>query len=336
MANNMILIGAAVFFVILAGLFAGAETGIYRLSRLRLRLGIEKKQLSYVILGRAMHDSPGLLLSMLTGTNLAHYFTTSIVTVMLLREMEVEHAAELFAMLIVAPTLFVFSELIPKNIFFYRSDYLMPSLGGVLFAFQKLFTWSGIVPLLRNLSRLFAKLTGTTASAKTVLSDVREHHIKAILQETHEEGLLSPVQTDLINRIVGIPNIYIKSVMTPINKVEMIAQDSDKSALSTKLKKCSFTRLPVYDNLPTNIIGFINIYEAVSSGEDFTDLRGFTKPIRKLAANTRVIDAINIMQKENQKMVLVTRTDRAERERPVGIVTMKDLVEELLGELTEW
>ena len=84
------------------------------------------------------------------------------------------------------------------------------------------------------------------------------------------------------------------------------------------------------------VIGFINIYEALSSTEQFAELHNFVKPIRKLAANTAVTDAINIMRNENQKIVLVMRKTHVGRERPIGIVTMKDLVEELLGELAEW
>ena len=85
-----------------------------------------------------------------------------------------------------------------------------------------------------------------------------------------------------------------------------------------------------------NITGFISIYEALNSSEKFTDLRGFIKPIRKLDAEMSVIDATNIMQKENHKIILVTRAGRFGGQKPVGIVTMKDLVEELLGELAEW
>jgi len=124
--------------------------------------------------------------------------------------------------------------------------------------------------------------------------------------------------------------------MTPINKVQMVEVNSDTSALMSKLKECAFTRLPVYEGRVSNIVGFINIYEALSSVEESADLHNFIKPIRELGANTTVIDAINIMQEENEKTVLVTRIGHAGRERPVGIVTMKDLVEELVGDLTEW
>jgi putative hemolysin len=336
MVNSIVLILVIVFSVILAALFAGAETGIYQLSWLRLRLGIEKKRLSFVILGRIMRDSPGLLLSMLVGTNLAHYLATSIVTYLLLSKVGVEHTAELCATLITAPTLFVFSELIPKSIFFYRADSLMPSFAPVLFAFHKLFTWCGIVPLLKFISRIFAQFTGAPVSAKAAISVVRPPYIRAILQETREEGIFSPTQTDIINRLESISNIRIKSVMTPISKVQMVDVNFDNAALLNKLKQSAFARLLVYDRWPANIVGFINIYQALSSAQEFTDLNNFIEPIPKLPADTIVTEAINIMQRENQKIVLVTKTVHVGAEKPIGIVTMKDLVEELLGELTEW
>jgi CBS domain containing-hemolysin-like protein len=336
MVNNIVLISAVAFFVILAGLFAGSETGMYQLSRLRLRMGIEKKRLSFIILGRCLSDSTGLLLSMLIGTNLAHYLATSIVTSMFLSTVDTEHTAELFATLLTVPVLFIFSELIPKNTFFYRADVLMPYLSPLLYAVHKLLNWCGIVPLLKLISSLFARLMGLAASSRTAIASAQRHKVQAILQDTHEEGFLSPVQSDIINRLVGISHVHMGSVMIPIHNVEMVDVNSDDSALLNKLNKCAFTRLPVTENRGGNIIGFIGIYEALSSSEKFADLRGFIEPIRKLDADMTVIDAMNIIQKENHKIALVVRAGHFGREKPLGIVTMKDLVEELLGELAEW
>ena len=336
MLNSIILILLIVFLVVLSGFFSGAETGIYQLSRLRLRLGIEQKRLSFVMLGKSLRDSPGLLISMLIGTNLANYLATSIVTLILLSKVEVEHTAALFATILTAPTLFIFSELIPKNIFFYRADSVMPRVGPLLLAFHKLFTWCGIVPLLKFISRNFARVTGLPALSETAMAVAHQPHIKAIFQATQEESFLSPVQTDIINRLANISYLGIKSVMTPINKVRMVELNSDRPALLDKLKKYAFTRLPVYEGGPANIVGFINIYDCLSSPEQFSDLHNFIKPIRKLGADTIVTEAIKVMQSENRKIVLVMRTGHAGRDRPIGIVTMKDLVEELLGELTEW
>jgi CBS domain containing-hemolysin-like protein len=336
MIKSIILILVIVFSVIFAGLFAGAETGIYQLSRLRLRLGIEKKRLSFIILGKSLRDSSALLISMLIGTNLAYYLTTSIVTFLLLSKLQAEHTAELFATLITAPLLFVFSELIPKNIFFYRSDILMPCVAPILFSFKTLLTWCGMVPVLKFVSRIFARLTGSPRPSETAITAVRQSHIRTVLRETREEGFLSPVQTDIMNRLASISHLSVKSVMTPIGKARTVDSNSDNSTLLRKLKKSAFTRLPVYEHHPANIVGFINIYDCLSSPGQFTDLHDFIKPIRRFDADTVVTEAINIMQSENQKIVLITRVGHAGRERPIGIVTMKDLVEELLGELADW
>jgi len=166
-----------------------------------------------------------------------------------------------------------------------------------------------------------------------VITSAQRHRVRAILQDTREEAVLSSVQTEIIDRIVGIPSLRIRSVMIPMHGVETVDLNSDRSALLEKLVKCSFTRLAVYEGQVGNIVGFINIYEVLSSSEKFSDLRESVKPVRRLSGDTAVTDAIDIMQREGHKIVLVTRGGR---ERPIGIVTMKDLAEELLGELAEW
>ncbi len=341
MVNKIFIIIAIVLFVILAGLFAGSETGMYRFSRLRLRLGIEKKKLSFILLGRCLHDSSGLLLSMLIGTNLAHYLATSFITYIFftyvfLRKAGAEHNAELFATMLTTPILFIFSELIPKNLFFYRSDLLMPYLSPFLYTFHKALSFCGIIPLLQFISNVLMRLSGLASSTKTAITSTQRHQVQAILQDTHEEGILSPVQTDIINRLVGISHVSIRSVMIAINKVQTVDVNSDNIALLDKLKKYAFSRLPVTEEQPENIIGFVNIYETLSDSEQFTNLHNVIRPILKVNSNTTVTDTINIMQKENQKILLVTKMSRTGQERPMGIVTMKDLVEELLGELAEW
>ncbi len=335
MFNNIIIISLVACCVVLAGLFAGSETGLYQLSRLRLRLGVEKKRLSYIILGRCLHDSPGLLLTMLIGTNLSHYLTTSLVTSMFLNRVANEHTAELFAAAVTVPVLFIFSELIPKNMFFYRADFLMPYLSPLFYALHKILSWSGVVPLLKMISNLFARLAGLAASSKTVITSTQRHKIQAFLKDTHEEGILTPTQSDIITRLVSISHVPIRSVMIPIHNVQMVGIDADRTALLNKLKTSSFTRLLVTGTSRGECLGYVNIYETLCS-KTFTNLRDFTKPIRKLDAETSVTDAITIMQNEKQRIVLVTRGGRQGREKPIGIATMKDLAEEILGELAEW
>lgn len=159
---NPVLVIIVIISVFMAGLFAGSETGLYQFNLLRLRLGIERRKLSFILLGKLFDDSPSLLISTLLGTNLAHYLVTSIITYLLLSRFGSERTAELFATIVTAPLLFIFSELIPKNLFFHRSDYLMPYVSYILYTVNKLFNWLQIVPLIRAVLKLFA---GSAASA---------------------------------------------------------------------------------------------------------------------------------------------------------------------------
>ena len=320
--------------IVLGAFFAGSETGVYSLSRFQLRLGVQQRRRFFALLSKIMDDSGGLVFSLLIATNLTHYLLTSIVTIMFLDRAISSQSAELYATVLIAPVVFVFAEVIPKNIYYHRSDRLMPRFAPVLWFFHKVFTYTGTVALLRGISQIFARLLGVDVYTPAVVSTTGRGQINQIIRETHDEGILSLVQNDIMNRLVNIPDMTVNSVKTPITKVRMVEVNTDRADLLRTLTQSQYTRLPVYERRHDNIIGFINIYEALSSGEDFEDLRKFVKPIARFSSTTFVIDAINKMRSQSHKIVLVTI---GRREKAVtGIVTMKDLVEELTGELAQW
>ena len=209
-----------VFILIaLGGFFSGSETGVYRLSRFRLRLGTEHGKKLYKMLSKIMADSHGLVFAILIGNNLVNYLATTVTVVIL--ENQFHKRAALYATLLMTPILFTFSEVIPKNIFYYRSDILMPRFVPILWLFNKLFNLIGAVWLLKIISSFFSRLLGGTTEASTAISASRAGQIKQIVHETREEGILSTLQNDIINRLLKMPNINIAQVMTPISKTEM-------------------------------------------------------------------------------------------------------------------
>jgi CBS domain containing-hemolysin-like protein len=332
MTSNLIYLLIFVGCVFLAGLFAGTETGIYQLSRLRLRLGVENKKLSFVMLSSSMRDSASLLISMLLGTNLAHYFATSGMTYLVLGVVETEHRAELLATLVSAPIFFIFSELIPKNLFFYRADNLMPAVSPVIYVFDRAARLCGITPILKKLSQIHRHIGRSETATREITLSTSRGYFETILMETHEEGMLSNTQAEMVRRLGRISDMPVSMVMTPTAKVLQVDVNSSKSDLLELCKKYAFTRYPVYEGWTGNVIGLINVYDCLTWPKDFTSLHNMVQPIRSIPPDTTVMHAIDIMQNEKEKMMLVAREGR----RPVGVVTMKDLVEELLGELTEW
>jgi len=330
------VLALAILTVILSAIFSGLETGIYRLSRLRLRLGAEKGDLRHRLLGKAMRDGSGLLLSLLVANNLANYLATSSITYLFLAVASSERLAELLATVLTAPLLFVFAESMPKNIFLYRADVLTAYFGPLLYLTHQALTWCGLVPLLRLTSQLFGRMIGSPVPSRTMITSAQSHQVRAILRDTREEGILSQVQAEIIDRIVNVPGLRLIAVMVPLNRVQSVQIGCDRTMLVNKLRKHALTRLLVWDERPANIVGFINVYEVLGSQEPFESLTRFLRPIRRLEATTPVIEAIDIMRRDELKIVLVTRVKPGKRSVPAGIVTMKDLVEELLGELAEW
>ena len=329
------LILIIIFGMLFSGLFSGAETGIYQVSRLRLRLGIDKKQFSSVILGRALRDTPGLITSTLVGTNLSIYAVTSAVTYIMLKKTDSGHSAEFFATLITAPPLFIFSELIPKNLFFYYSDTLMLKIAPLLFVFYRLLSWCGIIAIFKYISLFLAKITHTPVPSSGIINAMQRHETAAFFKDIHEESFLTTVQADIVNRLLVVSNTTVDKTMIHLKKAQLVSIESNRQSVLDTVRENSFTRLPVYANARDNIIGFVNVYEVLCSEAECSDLREYIKPIKRLPQNTLVTDAMEAMQVEKEKMALIIRIGRKNNETAVGIITMKDLVGELFGELSE-
>lgn len=336
MTNNLILLLLFLVFVAVAGLFAGAETGVYQLSRLRLRLGIEKKLWAHMILGKSLADAPALLISLLLGMNLAQYFATSSMTYVMLDYINNEQTATLAVSLVTTPLFFIFAELLPKNLFYCRADRIMPVVSPMIYVFYRLARLSGAVWLLKSFSMLASRSKSKGAGTRRTSMMALREHFEAVLLDTHEEKILSPVQTGMMWRLRSISRMGISSVMTPLAKVEMLDVKSTKADLLKKLRRCRHSRYPVYDGWRTNIIGFVNIYDCLADEKDFMNLHGLVNKIHELAGGTSVLKAINIIQQQNEKIILVIRSGRGKTAKPLGVITMKDLAEELLGELGEW
>ena len=334
--TNFLFILIIISAVFLTGLFAGAETGIYQVSKLRLRLGIQKKRFSSIILGKALQDTPGLLTSTLVGTNLSIYAVTIAVTYIILKKTQLEHSAEFIAMIVTAPVLFIFSELIPKSLFFYHSDTIMLRIAPLLFGFYKFLSWCGIISIFKYLSWIMAKLTHTPIPTKGIINAVHRHETVAFFKDIHEEYFLSTVQTDIANRLLLVSNTTINGVMTPLKKTQLVSVNSNRRMVLDIVKKCEYTHLPVYKTVQSNIIGFINVYDVLCSKKIIIGLYDFLKPIEKISQNTLVTNAMEVMQAKKEKIALVVRVTHEKHEIPVGIITMKDLVEELFGELGSW
>jgi len=312
--------------------FAGTETGVYRLSRLKLRIMAEQGKRRYQLLLSIMRDGQGLILSLLIGNNLVNYFITSLATVIIFNRVQDFHLSEIYTTSIITPVMFIFCEIVPKNIFYYKANTLVPRLAWLNWFFFRLFTWSGIVGILKALFRSLTLLFRLDVDTAKAVDVTQRHQVHQIIYETQEEGLLSDSQRDMMSRLIDTPGISIDTVMIKLNRVEMVSVNSDYATLLNHLKNNGHTRQIVYENQRDNIIGFIPIYDILGKNQPFENLNGMITPLLEIDRGTSVIEAINLLRNEHAKIALVVEKTKKHK-KAAGIVTVADLTEELTGEL---
>ena len=213
----LILIGLCILF---SAVFSGAETGTYRLSRVSLRLGAERKQPLSQFLSNIMKDSHGLVFSLIMGNNLANYFAAWLATYLFLNHSGSVHLAELYTTIVMTPLLFLFGDIVPKNLFYCKANTLMTALSPGLWAAHKLFTFSGIVAALKWLSNRLNRLFHASIDTSRAVDLTQREQAKQIFHETREEGLVSDLQKYMMDRLVRIPDLPITSVMIPLSRVQ--------------------------------------------------------------------------------------------------------------------
>lgn len=334
--NSVLAILIFVVAVIMSGLFSGGETGMYQLSRVRLRLAMAQQDKLAMLLSKSLADRSGLLVATLVGTNLSVHIATSTITMLFMARMANSHNAEWMATLVATPILFVFGEMLPKNLFLYRSDSLMPLVAPILYGVDKSLRFCGIIPMLKAVSGGLARLMGTSNPSKMATESLHRHEINAIVRDTQEEGFLTGIQAGIMNRLVIASTTPVKTVMTRMKYVQAVDLDDNRDRLMALLSAHDYTRLPVFDRTHGDVVGYINVYQCLGEHPSFDNLHGLVQPIARVNGDLPVTEAIDLMQREKHKIVLVTRQVRKEKSQAVGILTMKDLAEELLGELAVW
>ncbi len=331
MITLMIQLGCILLLFLLSAFFAGTETGIYRMSRLRLRIGVQQKKSAYRILKSTLKDGQGLILSVLLGNNLVNYLLTSLVTVMLYARLSDSHAAEIYATIILTPTLFLFGEIIPKVLYYHKANTLMPSLAWLIWFANRLFRLTGAVAVLKGISRGLSFLFSSLADTAKAVDVTQRHQVHQIIHETQEEGLLSDAQKEMMSRLMEISSTSIESVMLPLKNVQMLPLNTSNASLLEHLRTNSRPRQLVYDGKPNNIVGFIPTYEVLGRGEEFEDLKKYTVGLLEISRKVSVIQAINTLRNQNSTMALVTEKTKQQK-KTVGIITMTDMIEALTGD----
>jgi CBS domain containing-hemolysin-like protein len=324
-----LLVGALIALA-LSAFFSGTETGIYCLNHVRLNVRTSQNDVRARRLTSLMQRPQDLVITTLIGTNVADYLATVCVTALLLHVAAVRNLAEVYATAILTPLILVFGGVMPKDWFQRESDRLMYPLASALTWCRRVAGWTGLLWLLRALTRsLVRRIDPLRAEADEDL--LPRARMRRLLSEGAASGGLSSFQRDTLERVMNISRVRLADVMVPRQRAATVSVDIPRDDLLRIARVAHFSRLPVYRDDPRRIVGIVNVYHVLTDDEG-KPIADHVQPATSLRATETVPAALLKLQQARQVMAIVT--DRSGS--CLGLFTMKDLVEEIVGELEAW
>lgn len=311
-----------------SALFSGMETGAYRLNRVRLYVYSSQGYSSAKSLERVVAKPASLIGTLLIGNNLCNYVGTAGLGVLLAAmEMPVWQAVVINTVLVTL-VLFIFGETLPKDLFAAHADRLMYPLAKVLVFLKTLFTWTGLLPIVVAISALAIKIVGKGEGGALT----PRKRVEQLVREGAGVGLISSEQTELAQRALALSKRRVQAECTPWQQVVKVFETTGRAALCRLVEESPRSRMPVVDSRG-KIVGVVDMIDALLVDEtEAAPVKAAMEPAVFLPGSTTVRQAMAKLQNEHIGLAIVTRGDG----KPAGVVTMKDLVEPLTGEITNW
>ena len=312
-------------FVLLfaAMFFAAAETALSSASRNRIKLSAEHGDARAEKALFLLENFDTTISTILIGTNIVHIAIASLVTVAVTRKWGL--SAVSVSTVITTLVVFFAGEMLPKSLGKKYAERLLKLCSAPMVVFMKLFS-----PLSALLTAVGQFVAGFTRGDGDV--SVTEEELFDIIEDMTEEGSLDEEQGELIYSALQFGGVTVESVLTP--RVDLAAVDIGSSPrdIVNYIKEQNHSRLPVYEGSIDNVIGILQIRkyirEYLRSGEGL-DIRSLLDETFFVHHSTKVDELLPIMSRRRQNIAVVTDNFGG----TLGIVTVEDIVEELVGEI---
>ncbi len=314
--------------VALSALFSGSEMGIYCTNRLKLKLRSEKGDVRAIRLRSLLKDEQNSLAVILVGTNVANYLATVAMAALLAIQLDLSaQPIEVYTTLLVTPLLFVFGEVVPKNVFQRGADRLLYLCSLPLVVAAKLFF--PIVWIIRQGTTLVIRSMEPGDTRQAPL-DHREH-IAGLLSEALADSDAGGGHTEFVERVFRLSDTSIRSVMVPVESVIALDENAGRNQTYRAIRQSNHSRFPLYKGTARNVIGFVQVLDLLAN-RTWKRVGERIQPIEHVSHSSSVASTIIRARRKEFHVALVVD----DHGQAIGIVTLKDLMEEIVGELPVW
>ena len=317
-----------VILVALSAVFSSTETAFASVNRIRIKSYSEGKSKKAKRAKKALHiidNFDKALTAILIGNNVVNILSASLATVMFTKYFGAGSVG--MATLVMTVLVLLFGEIIPKSLASENAEKMTLFMSPILSAFMSVL--KPVIFLITKLKNGVTKLFGTNKGEPSVT----EEELKYIIDEIEGEGVLEEQESDLVRSALDFDEITINEILIPRVNVTAIDIESDFEQIKNTFLNEQYSRFPIYKDSVDNIIGilhqsdFFKVY--FNRATDNTDIKAILKKPIYIPEHQKISVTLNLMQKQKVHMAVVID----EYGGTMGIVTLEDIIEELVGEI---
>ena len=310
--------------LVLSAVFSAIEIAFFSVNEVRLRAAADSGHRA-AGLGLQLRSNPQRLLStILIGNNLANIAAASIVTVVTMESFGVRYVAVASGVLVFI--ILVFAEIVPKTLAAKHALSVMQAMAYPIYWLEK-----ALSPVLFLFEPIVLKLTGGRGLS---LPFATEEEVKIILDEGGKAGTIETEEVKMIKNVFQLNDITAEDAMTP--RIYAFALDGSLKLKDAQdqLFQSKYSRIPVYDGTLDNITGILYKTRALTKlaqGECDLQLKDIAQTPLFVPRSKAADDLMKLFQQEKRHMAVVVN----EFGGIMGLVTLEDLLEEVVGEIMD-
>ena len=324
---------ALLSFIILSAFFSGTETALFSLNKLQLKKIQKEEENNWRVklIIRLLDDPQRTLISILIGNIFVNIAASSLATYLAIKlfgNIGIGIASGIMIFIIL-----VFGEIIPKSLAVANAEKISKKVARPIEIIS-----IGLFPLIKFFKIIISALYYFSRMKKTKeKKEITEEDLITLIDMGKDEGVIKEEEKKMIRNIFEFGDTMVKEVMIPRVDMACIPSDTKLGSILKLIKKMGHSRIPVFEETIDNIIGILyakdllGIYEQWDTSKEKFDLKGIIREAYFVPENKKIDELLDIFRKDRIQIAIAID----EYGGTVGLITMEDVVEEVVGEIID-
>ncbi len=321
----LIILLVMMVLLLLKGFFSGSEIALVNSDKLKMHHRAKQGNRGAKLV-LSLFETPDVLLgTTLVGTNIATIILTILGTMLMIRSFG--QLGDLYAVLLFTPLFVVLGEVVPQSVFQQKSNEIAPMIVYPLRVFSFLFY--PLVFVFSRVARLCARLVGGGKTEQTVF--ITREQMRMVVDMAERGANVDIFDRVRIKRVIRFAETSVGEAMIPVAEMTAINRNRDTRSAITLVRRRGYNRLPVYSRNISNITGVVTLTTWDLMDPELQDrpLEQLIKPAHYVSPYQTIDQLLPVLRNRDDHMAIVVD----EFGSAVGMITMEDILEEVVGEI---